>query len=45
MFGARSGDHVFSPLHVALPICFDLGMIDSMAARDFFISYTSADRA
>jgi hypothetical protein len=30
---------------VALPIYFDLGMIDSMAARDFFISYTSADRA
>lgn len=29
---------------MALPICFDLGMIDSMAARDFFVSYTSADR-
>jgi hypothetical protein len=29
---------------LALPFCFDLGMIDPVAARDFFISYRSADR-
>jgi TIR domain len=29
---------------VALPIYFDLGIIEPVAARDFFISYTSADR-
>jgi hypothetical protein len=31
--------------YAALLICFDLGMIDLVATRDFLISYTSADRA
>ena len=34
-----------SDRYAALLICFDLGMIDLVATCDFFISYTSADRA